>query len=319
MADTQRTISSAAASTEFGEHVAANAIDGTTATKWTAHGGGKNQTLLLDLGSEQRCSRFRVYTDEASTTWKIHLWGSNDGIAWTEVIGAANEISTIENQWAEGDFAPETFRYWLMLDGSGASGWMEINGVELWELETDPTPAPTDQTIRYVPYLHDTLRNGATIAESSSAASTVKERAFRLLGRNNDNNSNRWVSDGGAGQWLRVDFGEDTPIEGLTIVVENSKTYRVEYSDNDTDWTQHGSDLSSVANKNLDQTIDGGSEETHRYWRIYSPNTWVDILTAIFYTTGTYGGGGGGGGGGATHKFDNRRAVTKGRMLRTGG
>lgn len=103
------------------------------------------------------------------------------------------------------------------------------------------------------------------------------------------NPSSAWIASGGAGSWIKADFGAVTAIDKVRLLPRTyyvTKEYAIQGSNDDTSWTTVASgQLATNSSVWTDITF---AEASYRYWRVLVVSTW-DPYEAGFYEIEFYG------------------------------
>ena len=130
--DLQNPADAIAASTTQGTYVAANAIDGNTATHWNAASGTMPQTLTLTLAQPCSVGGYMVNWQSGDTrvyTYQIDV--SADGTTWTKSLDMTGNANTGTNEYrVPAALVPESagVKYVrLTVLSAGGGGWAAVN------------------------------------------------------------------------------------------------------------------------------------------------------------------------------------------------
>lgn len=206
-----------ASSTENGGTPASAAVDGDPGTRWSSTAADP-QTLQIDLGATATISSVTLNWETAyATSFKIQV--SADAQNWTDVYATTTGPGGVQTLPVSG-----SGRYVRMYGSARATGY----GYSLWEFQVygstgGGTGGPSGPVI------------SAYKQVTASSWEGANAPAAALDGRTNT----RWSSESSDDQWLRVDLGGTATVTGVEINWETAYAtgYRVEISDNGTNWT----------------------------------------------------------------------------------
>ncbi|MBK3578807.1 discoidin domain-containing protein [Streptomyces sp. MBT65] len=200
--------------------VAANAVDGNTATRWSS-GATDTQWLQVDLGSSATITQVVLNWETAyGSDYKIQT--SPDGSTWTDVKSVTG-----------GDGGTDT------LDVSGQGRYVRMYGVHratqwgysLWEFQvfgsTDGTTPPAGCDTA------NAAQGRTATASSTENAGTPASAAF------DGNTGTRWSSAASDPQWLQVDLGTSQSLCRIDLNWETAygKTFQIQASADGQTWT----------------------------------------------------------------------------------
>ncbi|WP_244226713.1 discoidin domain-containing protein [Paenibacillus protaetiae] len=206
----------------------ANAVDGSTETRWASVTSADPQWLTIDLGVPYQLSHVKLNWETAyAKSYKIQV--SDNGNDWTDVYSTTT-----------GDGAADEFD----VTGSGryvrlyATERGTIYGYSLYEIEVDGHP-----------------RGGADAALLSlgkDAAASSFETPFVASSAVDGDPGTRWASAPGADpQWLMVDLGQTRTVTSIKLKWETAyaKSYKLQISANGNDWTDLYSTTTGTGNE----------------------------------------------------------------------
>jgi beta-glucosidase-like glycosyl hydrolase len=224
-----------------GVFIGSSAVDGDANTRWSS-GFTDNEWISVDLGATTAISRVRLNWETAyGRSYKIQA--STDAMSWTDLITVTNGDGGIDDLTVSG-----SGRYIRMLGQQRAIAY----GYSLWELEIYGSGGtPTGDLARGRPATSSSIENN-----DPNLAATY---AF------DGNAGTRWASASADPQWIRVDLGSSQQVGRVVLEWEGAygKTYTIDGSNNDTNWTT----LASVTNGTVGRkeiTVSG----TARYVRM---------------------------------------------------
>jgi hypothetical protein len=231
------------ASSEGGTgYVAANAVDGNTATRWASVSHVDPQWIRVDLGATMNVSKVSLIWDvSCASAYKIQV--SNDDATYTDVYSTTTGAGGTEN---------------LTVSGSGryvrVFGTVRCRdaGYSLQEFQVYGAAPATDSLLSH---------GRPAKASSEGGTSYVAGNAF------DGNTATRWASSPGVDpQWIRVDLGGTATVHKIQLVWDLScaTAYKIQISSDDSTYT----DLSSTT------TGAGGTENitvngSGRYVRMF--------------------------------------------------
>ena len=206
----------AASSVESAATPASAAVDGDTTTRWSS-AFSDPQWLQVDLGGSATISQVVLNWETAyATAFQIQV--SANATDWTTVYSTTTGTGGTQTLDVSG-----TGRYVRMYGTARATQY----GYSLWEFQvygtTGAAPPP------------DATPISAFKQVKASSTEGGNAPAAALDGRT----TTRWSSLYSDDQWLDVDLGGSGTINAATLIWENAYAtgYRIEVSDNDTDWT----------------------------------------------------------------------------------
>lgn len=201
-------------STEAGANVAANAVDGSYASRWSSEYSDA-QWLTVDLGANFDINRVKINWEAAyGKDYTVQV--SNDGSTWRTIKTVSGNTSL------SNDFTG--------LTGSGR--YVRINGTargtqwgySMYELEVVGTPVVTAST--------NLARGKAVAVSSTETGANVATNAV------DGNGSTRWSSAYSDAQWIYVDLGASYNVNRVKIAWEVAlgKNYTVQTSSDAKTW-----------------------------------------------------------------------------------
>ncbi|WP_214103606.1 galactose-binding domain-containing protein [Acrocarpospora catenulata] len=228
-------------STEAGANVAANAVDGNSATRWSS-AYADPQWIQVDLGASYDLNRVRLNWEAAyGRAYQVQV--SPNGSTWTNVYSTTTGDGGVDDLTVSG-----TGRYVRVY---GTQRALTQYGYSLWDLNVYGTPAGGTTL----------LSQGRQVTVSSTeAGANVAANAV------DGNTATRWSSTYADPQWIQVDLGSSRTISRVRLNWEAAygKAYQIQTSQNASTWT----DVYSTT------TGDGGIDDltvngTGRYVRVY--------------------------------------------------
>jgi len=265
-----------ASSTESAAYPAADATDGSTATRWSS-AFSDPQWLQVDLGSQATISQVTLDWEAAYAT-AFQVQTSNDGSTWTTIYSTTTGTGGTQNLNVTG-----TGRYVRMYGTARATGY----GYSLWEFQVyGTTGSGTGSTC------------GTTDAalDQPATASSTENANLPAAAAVDGNAGTRWSSAFSDPQWLEVDLGSSQTICAVTLEWETAyaTAFQIQVSTDGTTWTPiYSTTTGTGGTQNL--TVSG----TGRYVRMYGTARATGYGYSLWefgvYTGGAGGGGGGGG------------------------
>jgi hypothetical protein len=235
-----------ASSVEGVDMVAANAVDGNAATRWSSQFSDP-QWLQVDLGATATISSV-VLQWETAYGKAYQIQTSPDGTTWTNIYSTTTGAGGTETLTVTG-----SGRYVRMYGTARPGGY----GYSLFEFKVygafgTTTPGGCGTT--------NAAQGKTATASSSQGADTVAGKAV------DGDAATRWSSEFSDPQWLQVDLGTSQPICGVTLQWETAygKAYQIQTSTNATTWTTvYSTTTGAGGTENL--TVSGSG----RYIRMY--------------------------------------------------
>jgi hypothetical protein len=228
----------------------ANAVDNNLGTRWSASGDGV--WLKLDLGAAKTVGYVGIawYKGNARRA-RFDLQVSNDNVAWTDVLSAAQSggATTAEEAF---DFDDVNAR-WVRYVGhgnteTGSAQWNSVNEISIFSPAvptSTPTPLPTSTptpTATPSPTATPTPPPTPVFVELTPGASgtSASTNDGNVPGNAVDNNlTTRWSANGD-GAWLKLDLGAIKTIGYIRAAwwSGNTRTSRfdIEVSTDNTTW-----------------------------------------------------------------------------------
>ncbi|WP_063910128.1 ThuA domain-containing protein [Herbidospora yilanensis] len=243
-ADLARGKIATASSVEPGSaHVAANAVDGDTATRWgSAY--ADPQWITVDLGALYHLSRVRLNWEAAyGRQYRVEV--SPDNTTWTTVSTQTASDGEIDDLTVSG-----TGRY-VRIHGTQRA--LTAYGYSLWDLNVYGTPATGGPAL---------LSRSRPVTVSSVEPGSAHAGANAVDG----DTATRWGSAYADPQWITVDLGQTRTINRVRLQWETAygRQYRVETSTNNSTWTTVSTQTASDGGVD-DLTVNGAG----RYVRVY--------------------------------------------------
>ena len=213
-------------SSENGNTVATNAVDGNALTRWSSSW-ADNQWLSVDLGAKYTLTSVTLNW-EAAFGKAYQIQTSQDNANWTTIYSTTAGTGGVENLTLTG-----SGRYVRMNGQVRATGY----GFSLWEFNiyghAAPPPCGTD----------DAALNHPAVASSSENASYYPASAAF------DNNpGTRWSSSFSDNQWLQVDLGSTQSICDVSLNWEGAyaTSFQLQTSPDAVTWTTISSTVSGT-------------------------------------------------------------------------
>ncbi|MFI6762446.1 discoidin domain-containing protein [Micromonospora sp. NPDC050417] len=213
-----------ASSVENDTNVAANAVDGDTATRWCSKY-EDDQWIQVDLGAAADFDRVTIAWEQAyALDYRIQV--SNDDENWTDVTSVSNDTPLGNRATQVETFPSQTARHLRIQAGARVTSW----GISMWSLSVGRQAEPGLDLA-----LHQT-----TAASSQDGDSNGPDRAV------DGNPRTRWSSKYEDNQWIQVDFPEPVAFDQVTIEWEQAyaRSFVIQVSDDGERWT----DVKSVSN-----------------------------------------------------------------------
>ena len=187
----------ATASVTGGADVPAQAIDASTATRWSTGAAQANgQWFQIDLQTAQTFDQL-VMSSNADYARGYQIFVSSDGATW----GTAVATGTGTTPTISVTFAPQTKRYVRVVQTSNTpASWWSIYDLNLWNNNGNPPPVAYART--------------AWVASASSTGGTdTPAKAIDAVA------GTRWSSGVGQanGQWFQIDMGVVQPFVELVM------------------------------------------------------------------------------------------------------
>ncbi|MEU5879534.1 discoidin domain-containing protein [Spirillospora sp. NPDC047279] len=206
-----------ASSAESDAFPASAATDGDPGTRWSSSFSDP-QWIQVDLGRSADISQVTLNWEAAHAT-AFQIQTSANGTSWTTVHTTANGTGGTQTLNVTG-----TGRYVRVHGTARATGY----GYSLWEFSVYGTTGGTGEPPSGTPI-------SAYKKVSASSYEGGNAPAAALDGRT----TTRWSSQFSDDQWLQVDLEPGATVTGVTLNWEGAYAtgYRLEMSDNGTDWT----------------------------------------------------------------------------------
>jgi hypothetical protein len=203
-----------ASSTETGNNVASNAVDGNYNTRWSSTY-ADNQWIRIDLGANYSVNRVKI-TWEAAYASNYHIDISSDGNSWTTIKSVSGKASS-----ATDDFTglSGTGRYLRVWGVTRATQY----GVSMWEVEA-----------------YGSAATSGNIALNKPVTTTSNENTTNVGSKAVDGNgTTRWSSGYADNQNFIVDLGANYNINRVRIAWEAAyaTNYQIQVSTNNSTWT----------------------------------------------------------------------------------
>ncbi len=228
-----------ASSVQWGNiHVAANACDGNSTTRWSTEA-WENQWIFVDLGSVRSISSVKLNWEVAyASGYKIQV--SENATSWTDIYttttgnGGVDDLSGVSGSG----------RYVRVLCLTRGTAY----GISLWDFEVHGPPANL------------ALNKPATASNVQWGDVHVAANAF------DGNSTTRWSTEALDNQWIHVDLGSVMPVSRVKLNWETAYAsgYRIQVSNNGTNWADIYTTTSS--NGNIDDLE--GLTGSGRYVRV---------------------------------------------------
>ncbi|GAA2383761.1 hypothetical protein Cme02nite_70040 [Catellatospora methionotrophica] len=204
-----------ASSTEAGANVAANAVDGNSASRWSSLYTDP-QSITVDLGASYNLTRVRLNWETAYGRG-YQLQTSPDNATWTTVYSTTTGDGGVDDVSLTG-----TGRYVRMNGTARATQW----GYSLWDFNVYGTPAGTGPVL---------LSRNRPVTVSSVEPGSAHNGANAVDG----NTGTRWGSAYADPQWISVDLGASKSVSRVRISWEAAygKAYQIQTSPDNATWT----------------------------------------------------------------------------------
>jgi hypothetical protein len=227
-------------STEAGANVAANAVDGNAATRWSSLYADP-QWITVDLGGSYDVNRVRINWEAAfGRAYRVEV--SPDNSSWTSIFSTATGDGGVDDLAVTG-----TGRYVRVY---GTQRGLTQYGYSLWDLNVYGSPASgTTLLSRNRPVTVSSTEAGANVAANAVDGSTTT----------------RWSSLYADPQWITVDLGQTRNVSRVVLNWETAyaTAYQVQVSNDNSTWTTISS--TTTGNGAVDDLAVSGSG---RYVRV---------------------------------------------------
>jgi pimeloyl-ACP methyl ester carboxylesterase len=262
-------IVSATASADDG-NVAANALDGSLTTRWSAQGDG--QWILLDLGKAVGIGSAKIAWHQGNQRIaRFDIQTSGDASNWTTVYTGASSGTTLALESC--DVTDSVARYVRIVGhGNSASVWNSITEVEVDGTGGTTTPPPPPPP----PPPGETPLALASVTASSADGANVAANTL------DKNPATRW-SALGDGQWISYDLGARATITSTKIAWykgdQRSTRFDVQTSEDGNNWAGVFSGAGSGSNLGLETYA--LSSSTGRYVRVVGHGSTGSLWNSI--------------------------------------
>ncbi|HVU51857.1 MAG TPA: discoidin domain-containing protein [Polyangia bacterium] len=261
----------ASASVTGGTDVAAQAIDASTATRWsTGVGQASGQWWQVDMQAAQTFDQLVVLSN-ADYARSYQVFVSNDGAAW----GAAVATGRGAGATASITFAPQTSRFVRVVQTSSTpASWWSIYDLNVWNNHGNPPPVAYART------------SWQASASSTGGTDTPSKAIDTAAGT-------RWSSGAGQapGQWFQIDMGVAQPFVELVMDSTGSNNdyahgYQVFVSNDGASW---GAAVATGAPSGPVVTVSLAATQTARFVRVVqtsaTPGSWWSMydLNVLHY------------------------------------
>uniref|UniRef100_UPI0037420BA4 alpha-L-fucosidase n=1 Tax=Streptomyces sasae TaxID=1266772 RepID=UPI0037420BA4 len=112
-------------------NTAAKAVDGSTATRWSANNGNTGQWLKVDLGSEKSLTGTRIAWESAATNYRYRIEGSTDNSTWTTLADLTATTGTSQVQVSV--FRAQARYVRVTVTGLPSGAWASIRNLEVYD------------------------------------------------------------------------------------------------------------------------------------------------------------------------------------------
>ncbi|BFV56518.1 hypothetical protein KCMC57_up16220 [Kitasatospora sp. CMC57] len=112
-------------------NTAAMAVDGSTATRWTASDGTTGQWLKVDLGSQRSLTGTRVVWESAGTNYRYRIEGSTDNATWSTLADLTATTGTGQVQVSV--FRAQARYVRVTVTGLPSGAWASIRSLEVYD------------------------------------------------------------------------------------------------------------------------------------------------------------------------------------------
>ncbi|RAG86667.1 Tat pathway signal protein [Streptacidiphilus pinicola] len=112
-------------------NVAANAVDGNTATRWCANDGNTGHWLTVDLGSTRSLTGTRIAWEMDKTNYRYRIDASTDNRSWTTLVD--NTATTATSQVQAAAFRAQARFVRVTVTGLPSGVWASIRSLELYD------------------------------------------------------------------------------------------------------------------------------------------------------------------------------------------
>lgn len=245
------------------------------------------------------------YATGSPYTFTVHHTGSYtitvvyDGQTYTETVTVSTTGEIISKVVPSPSSAPANdINFWLFFgDVSGTfSSLADIlaNSTALATLMASTDAV--DYLVRCKDWINKALvptMTSNTTPSGECIASGIYSAGFEAYKAFDGNDSTKWCAEGTTNKWVGYVFPNATKVGKVFLQnptdsysPQGVKTFKIQYSDNGTDWTD-ATDTKTIAQAgNL--TVDIEHNNAHRYWRMleltmYSANNYATLSTLQFY------------------------------------
>ncbi|MHC5905967.1 alpha-L-fucosidase [Streptomyces sp. S6] len=112
-------------------NTAAKAVDGSTATRWCANGGGAGEWLTVDLGSRKSLTGVRIAWEFPAMNYRYRIEGSADGTAWSTLADLTATTATGQVQVSA--FQAQARYVRVTVTGLPSGTWASIRSLEVYD------------------------------------------------------------------------------------------------------------------------------------------------------------------------------------------
>ncbi|MER7835973.1 alpha-L-fucosidase [Streptomyces sp. NPDC096040] len=112
-------------------NTAARAVDGSTATRWSASSGSTGQWLKVDLGAVKSLTGTRIAWESDATNYRYRIEGSTDNSTWTTLADLTATTGTAQVQVSV--FRAQARYVRVTVTGLPSGAWASIRNLEIYD------------------------------------------------------------------------------------------------------------------------------------------------------------------------------------------
>lgn len=246
------------------------------------------------------------YATGSPYTFTVHHAGQYtitvvyDGVTYTENVTITTTGETFTKKVPTPSSAPANDINWWLWFGDVSGTFSTLADILADSTALATLMASTDAVdylVRCKEWINKALvptMTSNTTPSGECISSGIYSAGFEAYKAFDGNDSTKWSADGSTNKWVGYIFPNATKVGKVFLQnptdsgysPQGVKTFKIQYSDNGTDWTD-ATDTKTIAQAgNL--TVDIEHNNAHRYWRMleltmYSANNYATLSTLQFY------------------------------------